>query len=141
MSYCQYNETNVMHISLNLLSLKSLYMFRALLAHPQDALHKRQLVYCVRVMSVGCAMITVTAVVEQPTDITRTQYTKTTLKTNIPPQNNSISHHLHSAITGLTYCDSQPDAAPTHILLHQPLQFVVSLLKMGDKYPKHVECV
>jgi hypothetical protein len=29
-------------------------MFRALLAHPQDALHKRHLVYCVRVMTVGC---------------------------------------------------------------------------------------
>jgi hypothetical protein len=27
-------------------------MFRALLAHPQEALHKRPLVYCVRVMSV-----------------------------------------------------------------------------------------
>jgi hypothetical protein len=30
-------------------------MFRALLAHPQEALHKRHLVYCVRVMSVGCS--------------------------------------------------------------------------------------
>jgi hypothetical protein len=29
-------------------------MFRTLLAHPQEALHKRQLVYCMRVMSVGC---------------------------------------------------------------------------------------
>jgi hypothetical protein len=29
-------------------------MFRALLAHPQEALHNRHLVYCVRVMSVGC---------------------------------------------------------------------------------------
>jgi hypothetical protein len=29
-------------------------MFRALLAHPKEALHKRHLVYCVRVMSVGC---------------------------------------------------------------------------------------
>jgi hypothetical protein len=29
-------------------------MFRALLAHPQEALNKRHLVYCVRVMSVGC---------------------------------------------------------------------------------------
>jgi hypothetical protein len=28
-------------------------MFRALLAHLQEALHKRHLVYCVRVMSVG----------------------------------------------------------------------------------------
>jgi hypothetical protein len=29
-------------------------MFRALLAHLQEALHKRHLVYCVCVMSVGC---------------------------------------------------------------------------------------
>jgi hypothetical protein len=29
-------------------------MFRALLAHLQEALHKRRLVHCVRVMSVGC---------------------------------------------------------------------------------------
>jgi hypothetical protein len=29
-------------------------MFRALLAHPQEALNKRHLVYCVRIMSVGC---------------------------------------------------------------------------------------
>jgi hypothetical protein len=28
-------------------------MFRALLAHPQEALNKRHLVYCVRVMSVA----------------------------------------------------------------------------------------
>jgi hypothetical protein len=34
-------------------------MFRALLAHPQEAIHKRHLVYCVRVMSVGCTRIEV----------------------------------------------------------------------------------
>jgi hypothetical protein len=34
-------------------------MLRALLAHPQEVLHKRHLVYCVRVMSVGCATIAV----------------------------------------------------------------------------------
>jgi hypothetical protein len=34
-------------------------MFRALLAHPQEALHKRYLVYCVRVMSAGCTRIEV----------------------------------------------------------------------------------
>jgi hypothetical protein len=28
-------------------------MFRELLAHSQEALHKRNLVYCVRIMSVG----------------------------------------------------------------------------------------
>jgi hypothetical protein len=49
----QYNKTNVMHFLLNLLRINGLYMFQALLAHPQEALHKRQLVYCVRVMSVG----------------------------------------------------------------------------------------
>jgi hypothetical protein len=48
----QYSETNVMHFLLNLLRIKGFYMFRALLAHPQ--LHKRHLVYCMRVMSVGC---------------------------------------------------------------------------------------
>jgi hypothetical protein len=32
-------------------------MFRALLPHPQEALHKRHSVYCVRVMSVGCTRI------------------------------------------------------------------------------------
>jgi hypothetical protein len=40
-----------------LLRIKGLCMFRALLAHPQEALHKRNLVYCVRVLSVGCARI------------------------------------------------------------------------------------
>jgi hypothetical protein len=34
-------------------------MFRALLAHPQETLHKRHLVYCVRVMSVGCGTVAV----------------------------------------------------------------------------------
>jgi hypothetical protein len=50
----QYSETNVMHFLFNLLRIKGLYMFRASLAHPQEALHKRHLIYCVRVMSVGC---------------------------------------------------------------------------------------
>jgi hypothetical protein len=34
----RYNETNVMHFSFNLLGIKGLYMFRTLLAHPQEAL-------------------------------------------------------------------------------------------------------
>jgi hypothetical protein len=59
----QYNETNVMHFSFNLLRIKGLYMFRALLAHPQESLNKRHLVYCVRIMSVGCATIAVPAIV------------------------------------------------------------------------------
>jgi hypothetical protein len=50
----QHSETNVMHFLFSLLRIKGLFMFRALLAHPQEALHKRHLVYCVRVMSVGC---------------------------------------------------------------------------------------
>jgi hypothetical protein len=50
----QYSETNVMHLLLSLLRIKGLYMFRVLLPHPQEALHKWNLVYCVRVMSVGC---------------------------------------------------------------------------------------
>jgi hypothetical protein len=46
-----------MHIPFSLLRIKSLYIFRALLVHPQEATHKRHFVYCVRVMSVGCATI------------------------------------------------------------------------------------
>jgi hypothetical protein len=34
----QYSETNVMHFLFNLLRIKGLYMFRALLAHPHEAL-------------------------------------------------------------------------------------------------------
>jgi hypothetical protein len=43
-----------MQFLFNLLRIKGLYMFRALRAHPQEALNKRHLVYCVRVMSIGC---------------------------------------------------------------------------------------
>jgi hypothetical protein len=53
----QYSESNVMHFLFSLLRIKGLYMFRALLAHPQEAVHNRHLVYCVRVMSVGCTSI------------------------------------------------------------------------------------
>jgi hypothetical protein len=53
----QYSETNVMHLLFSLLRIKSLYMFQTLLAHTQELLHKQQLVYCVRVMSVGCIWI------------------------------------------------------------------------------------
>jgi hypothetical protein len=34
----QYSETNVMHLLFNLLRIKGLYIFRALVAHPQEAL-------------------------------------------------------------------------------------------------------
>jgi hypothetical protein len=53
----QCNETNVMHFIFNLLRIKGLYMFRPLLAHPQKELNKQYLVYCVRVMSVGCTRV------------------------------------------------------------------------------------
>jgi hypothetical protein len=55
----QYNETNVMHFSFNFLRIKGLCMFRALLAQPQEVLHKQHLVYCVRIMSVGCGTFVV----------------------------------------------------------------------------------
>jgi hypothetical protein len=48
-----------MHFLFNLLRTKGLYMFRALLAHPQETLHKRHMVYCMRIMSVGCGTVTV----------------------------------------------------------------------------------
>jgi hypothetical protein len=53
----QYSETNVMHFLLSLLRIKGFYTFRALLAQPQEVLHKRHLVYSVHVMSVGCTRI------------------------------------------------------------------------------------
>jgi hypothetical protein len=37
----QYSETNVIHVLFSLLRIKGLYMFRALLAQPQEAPHKR----------------------------------------------------------------------------------------------------
>jgi hypothetical protein len=40
----QYSKTNVMHFLFNLLRIKGLYMCRALLAHPQEALHTPTLV-------------------------------------------------------------------------------------------------
>jgi hypothetical protein len=48
----QYSETNVMHFLFSLLRIKGLYIFWALLAHPQEVPHKRHLVHCLRVMSV-----------------------------------------------------------------------------------------
>jgi hypothetical protein len=40
----RYSETNVMHFLFSLLRIKGLYMFRALLAHPQETLPKWHLV-------------------------------------------------------------------------------------------------
>jgi hypothetical protein len=53
----QYSETNLMQFLFSLLRIKGLYIFRALLAHPQEVLQKRHLVHCVRVMSVGCYQV------------------------------------------------------------------------------------
>jgi hypothetical protein len=55
----QYNETNVMHFSFSLLRIKDFYMFWALLAHPREVLHKRHLLYCVHVKSVGGGTVAV----------------------------------------------------------------------------------
>jgi hypothetical protein len=66
----KYSETNVMHFLLSLLRIKDLYMFRALLAPPQEALNKRHLVLCIRVTLVGYTILV------QPTDITHKQYIK-----------------------------------------------------------------
>jgi hypothetical protein len=62
----QYTETKVMHFLFSPLRIKGLYMFLTLLAHPQEVLYKRHLVYCVCFMSSWL----------QPTDITLIQYTK-----------------------------------------------------------------
>jgi hypothetical protein len=43
-----------MRFLFSLLRIKGLYMFRALLAYPHKVLHKRRLLYCVRVISVDC---------------------------------------------------------------------------------------
>jgi hypothetical protein len=48
-----------MHFLFSLLRIKDLYIIRALLAYPREALHKRHLVYYVIFMSVGCTGIEV----------------------------------------------------------------------------------
>jgi hypothetical protein len=66
----QYSENNVMHFLFNLLRIKGLYMFRALLAHPQEVLHKRHLVFaCVLLQLVAPGLV-------QSNDTIRTEYTK-----------------------------------------------------------------
>jgi hypothetical protein len=57
LSVYQCSETNLMHFLFSLLRIKGLYILQALLAHSQEALHKRHLKYCVRVMSVGCTIL------------------------------------------------------------------------------------
>jgi hypothetical protein len=76
-----------MHFLFNLLRIMGLYMFLALLDHPEDALRKQRLVYGMRVVSVGCTRVGMelhgvelcqlaSPGLVQPTDITRTQYSK-----------------------------------------------------------------
>jgi hypothetical protein len=38
-------------------------MFQTLIAQPQEVMHKRHLVYCVHMISVGCNTIEVTTIV------------------------------------------------------------------------------
>jgi hypothetical protein len=54
----QYSEAIMMRFLFSLLRIKGLNIFQALLAHPQEVLHKQHLVYCVRVMSVDCSQLT-----------------------------------------------------------------------------------
>jgi hypothetical protein len=78
-SFYLYSKTNVIHFLLNLLRINDLYMFQALFGHPQEVLHKRNFVYCVRVLSAGLIRIGVersSTPIQLPTDITRMQYTK-----------------------------------------------------------------
>jgi hypothetical protein len=81
----QYSESNVMHVLFSLLRIKGLYMFRALLVHPQKVLNKRHLVYCVRAMYQDWSAA---PVLVQPTDITSTQYTKW-----LSPRRSGRTHH------------------------------------------------
>jgi hypothetical protein len=66
----------MMYFPFSLLRIKRRYMFRALLAHPQKALLKRQLVYGVHIMSFDCGTISVNL---QPCHSQRTLYAR-----NIP---------------------------------------------------------
>jgi hypothetical protein len=51
------SKTYVLNFSFNALRIKGIYIFRVLLAHLQEALHKRHFVHCVRVMSAGCGRL------------------------------------------------------------------------------------
>jgi hypothetical protein len=123
-----------MHFLFSLLLIKDLYMFQALLAQPQEALHKRHLVCFVRVMSLGCTRIEVELV--QPTDITRTQYTKCRLCSNSwgwasnaqnmyrPLILNKLKVH-HVGFTILIYYDARSAKHETLIQYKLELSFMV----------------
>jgi hypothetical protein len=73
----QYSETNVMHFLFSLLRINGIYMFRALLAHPQEALQSGTwYIACVLCQLAASGLECSTPILMQPTAITRTQYTK-----------------------------------------------------------------
>jgi hypothetical protein len=96
----QYSETNVMQFLFNLLSIKDLYIFQALLAHPHEALQKRHLVCCVRIIIVGCTNIGVemrfTPIPVQPTVITCTKYTKCRFSAPLEDEQVMLETAFHS---------------------------------------------
>jgi hypothetical protein len=65
----QHSETNVLHFLFILLRIKGLYMFRALICSSQEVLHKRHLVYYMRVRSVDCTRIGVELVPATPSAV------------------------------------------------------------------------
>jgi predicted nucleotide-binding protein (sugar kinase/HSP70/actin superfamily) len=64
-------------------------MFRALLIHPQETLHKRNFVHCVRVTSIGCGT---DAVSLQPCHSQLTLYAGNILNTvcAVPPEDEQV---------------------------------------------------
>jgi hypothetical protein len=94
-----------MHFSFSLLRIKGLYMFGALRAYPQEVLHKRHVVYCVRIISVDCGTV------PQPTDI-RTQFTKC---------------RLYSASWGWA---SNPRNMQRHLILNQLNEMCITLVSL-----------
>jgi hypothetical protein len=96
----QYNKTDVMHYLFNILRIKGLYMFRALLAHPRRRYKKRHLVYCVCVMTVGYTRIGVemrfTPIPVQSTVITCTKYTKCRFSAPLEDEQVMLETAFHS---------------------------------------------
>jgi hypothetical protein len=72
----QYSETNVMRFLFNLLRIKGLYMFRALLAHPQEvqAALGTSILHACYVCGLHQNWSS-TSMLQQPTDTPRTQHT------------------------------------------------------------------
>jgi hypothetical protein len=72
--YPQCNGSNVMHFSFTLLRIKDLYMFRTLVAHPQEVMYVAFGI--LRVYNARWHGSSFTATVPHPSDIIRTQYAK-----------------------------------------------------------------